>query len=95
MTIPERQARFRLLLTRSSVLVAKIVALVSLLFGLFAAFGLFISQAVGAFDSGSLSGSLVYLVGNLLLAWAICRAKPVSVELAGKDAAATFMFNSS
>jgi len=92
MTIPERQARFRLLLTRSSVLAAKTVALVSLLFGLFAAFGLFISQAVGAFDSGSLSGSLVYFVGNLLLAWGICRAKPVSVELAGKDAAATFMF---
>lgn len=79
--------------TRSSVLVAKIVALVSLLFGLFATFGQFILRALGVWDSGSLYGSLIYFVGNLLLAWGICRAKPVSGELAGKNtAAATFMF---
>jgi CubicO group peptidase (beta-lactamase class C family) len=80
------------LLARSSVLVAKIVALVSLLFGLFAALGLLVTRAVGVSDSGSLPGSLIYFVGNLLLAWAICRAKPVSAEPAGKDAAATFLF---
>jgi hypothetical protein len=78
---------------RSSVLVAKIVALMSLLIGLFVAFCLFIALALGVSDSGSLSGSLLYFVCTLLLAWGICRAKPVTVELAGKDAAAaTFMF---
>ncbi len=79
-------------LARSSVLVAKIAALVSLFFGLFSTFGLLILRTVGVSESGSLSGSLIYFVGNLLLAWGICRAKPVSVELAGKDAAATFLF---
>ena len=82
-----------LLLAKSSVLVTKIVAVVSLLFGLFAAFGLFITLALGVSDSGSLSGLLIYFVGNLLLAWGICRARPVTVEPAGKDAfVATFMF---
>jgi CubicO group peptidase (beta-lactamase class C family) len=78
---------------RSSVLVAKIVALVSILFGLLVAFGQFILLALGAPNSGSLSGSLIYFVGNLLLAWGICMARPVRVGLAGKGAAAaTFMF---
>jgi hypothetical protein len=73
---------------RSSVLVAKIVALMSLVFGLLVALGQFIVLALGVSDSGSLSGSLIYFVGTLLLAWGIFRAKPVRVELAGKDAAA-------
>ncbi len=77
---------------RYSVLVAKIVALVSLVFGLLSAFGLLIQLALGVSDSWSFSGSLIYFVGTLLLAWGICRAGPVSVPLAGKDAAATFMF---
>jgi CubicO group peptidase (beta-lactamase class C family) len=78
---------------RSSVLAAKILALVSLLIGLFVAFCLFIALALGVSDSGSLSGSLIYFVANLLLAWGICKARPVRAEMAGKDAAAaTFMF---
>src|SRR5262245_1163921 len=78
---------------RSSVVVARIVALVSILFGLLVAFGQFILLALGAPNSGSLSGSLIYCVGNLPLAWGIFRARPVSVELAGKGAAATtYMF---
>jgi hypothetical protein len=73
--------------------VAKIVALVSILFGLLVALGQFIGLALGASDSGSLSGSLIFFVGNLPLGWGIFRARPVSVELAGKAAAAaTFMF---
>src|SRR4051812_3441570 len=73
---------------RSSVLVAKSIALVTLIFCLFVAFGLFISQAVGAFDPGSLSGYFIYCVVTLLLAWDISRAKPLSVERAGRDAEA-------
>jgi CubicO group peptidase (beta-lactamase class C family) len=73
---------------RSSVLVAKSIALVTLIFCLLIAFGLFISQAVRAFDFGSLSGYLIYCVVTLLLARDIYRAKPVSVELAGRDAEA-------
>ena len=89
MSVFERQTQFRELLERkSSVLVAKSIALVTLIFCLLVAFGLFISQAVGAFDSGSLSGYLIYCVVTLLLAWDIYRAKPVSVELAGRDAEA-------
>jgi hypothetical protein len=80
-------------LARVSVLLAKIVALLSLLFGLVVALGQSIVLALGVLDSGSIFGSLIYFVGTLLLAGAICRAKPVSLELAGKDAAAaTFMF---
>lgn len=78
---------------KSSVLVVKIVALASLVFGLFAAFGLLILLALGVSDSWSLSGSLIYFVCTLLLAWGICRASPVNVEAAGKNAAAaTCMF---
>lgn len=86
-------SRLVMLLARSSVLVAKTVALVSLLFGLLSAFGQLILLALGVSDSASLSGSLIYFVGNLPLAWGIFRAKPVSVELAGKNfAAATFLY---
>jgi hypothetical protein len=73
---------------KSSVLVAKSIALVTLIFCLLIAFGLFISQAVRAFDFGSLSGYLIYCVVTWLLARDIYRAKPVSVELAGRDAEA-------
>jgi hypothetical protein len=89
---PVDSTKLFLLLAKSSVLVTKIVAVVSLLFGLFAAFGLFITLALGVSDSGSLSGLPICFVGNLLLAWGICRARPVTVEPAGKDAfVATFM----
>jgi hypothetical protein len=70
-----------------TVLVAKSIALVTLIFCLFIAFCLFISQVVGAFDFGALSGYLIYCVVTWLLAWDLYRAKPVSVELAGRDAA--------
>jgi CubicO group peptidase (beta-lactamase class C family) len=73
-------------IAKSIFLVAKSIALVTLFFCLLVAFGLFISQAVGAFDSGTLSGYLIYCVMTLLLAWDIYRAKPVSVELAVRDA---------
>ena len=53
---------------KSSVLVAKSIALVTLIFCLLVAFGLFISQAVRAFDFGSLSGYLIYCVVTWLLA---------------------------
>jgi hypothetical protein len=90
---PVDSTKLFLRLAKSSVLVTKIAALVSLLFGLFAAFGLLIALALGVSDIGSPSGSLIYFVGNLLLAWGICRARPVTVEPAGKDAfVATFMF---
>jgi CubicO group peptidase (beta-lactamase class C family) len=72
---------------------AKIVALVSLFIGLFVTVCLLIGLALGVSDSDSLSGSLIYFVGNLSLAWGICRAKPVNVALGGKNAAlVTFMF---
>jgi CubicO group peptidase (beta-lactamase class C family) len=70
-----------------TVLVAKSIALVTLIFCLFIAVGLFISRVVGAFDFGALSGYLIYCVVTWLLAWDLYRAKPVSVELAGRDAA--------
>jgi CubicO group peptidase (beta-lactamase class C family) len=76
---------------RSFVLVARIAALMSLLFGLLSAFGLVITRTLGVSDSSSLSGSLIYFVGTLPLTWRIWKAKPVSRELAGKDAAATGM----
>jgi CubicO group peptidase (beta-lactamase class C family) len=73
--------------------VAKIVALASLLFGLISAIGLIINQALGIWDFGSLPSSLIYFACSLLLAWGICRAKPVTVEPPGKGAAAvTLMF---
>lgn len=74
---------------------AKSIALVTLIFCLLAAFGLFISQAVRAFDSGSLSGYLIYCVVTWLLARDIYRARPVSVELAGRatEAPAIGAFN--
>jgi CubicO group peptidase (beta-lactamase class C family) len=74
--------------SKFSVLVAKSIALVTLVFCLLAAFGLFILQVVGAFDSGSLSGYFIYCVVTLLLARDIYRARPMSVELAGRDAEA-------
>jgi len=72
--------------TRSNVLVGKSTALVMLVFCLLAAFGLLVIQAVGAFDSGPLLGYLIYCAVTLLLAHDIYRARPVSVELAGRDA---------
>src|SRR5579872_6405281 len=69
-------------------MVAKSIALVALIFCLFVAFGLFISQIVGAFDSGALSAYLIYSVVTLLLARDIYRTRPVSVQLAGRDAEA-------
>jgi CubicO group peptidase (beta-lactamase class C family) len=74
--------------SKSSILVAKSLALATLIICLLASFGLLISQAVGAFDFGSLSGYFIYCVVTLLLAWDIYRAKPMSVELAERDAEA-------
>jgi CubicO group peptidase (beta-lactamase class C family) len=74
--------------SKASVLVAKSVALATLIFCLLVAFGLFVSQVVGAFDSGSLSGYFIYCVVTLLLARDIYRARPVSLELARRDAEA-------
>ena len=86
-------ARSSVLVARIVVLLARIVALLSFLFGLFAAFGLMIALPLGVLDSGSLSSSLIYFVGNLPLAWAIYKARPLSVGQAGRDAAAAaFMF---
>ena len=67
---------------------ARSIALVTIIFCLLVAFGLFVTQIVGAFDSGSLSGSLIYCVVTLLLARDIYRTRPVSVELAGRNAEA-------
>ena len=78
---------------RSAVLVAKIMALLSLLIGLFVAVCLPIALAIGVAETGSYSGSLIYFVGNSLLAWGIFKARPVSVGQTGKTAAAaTFLF---
>jgi CubicO group peptidase (beta-lactamase class C family) len=68
------------------VVAARSMALLSLFFCLLVAFGQFISQAVGAFDLGSLSGYFIYCVVTLLLAWDIFRARPAIGEPAGKDA---------
>lgn len=76
---------------RSSLFAARLAALVSLIIGLLSAFGMFIAVAVGAADSGSLAGYLLYCAGTSLLIWSICRAKPVSAELAGKDAAVAIL----
>lgn len=78
---------------KSPILVAKLTALLSLTIGLLVAFGLIVTQAVGAADSGSLSGNFLYYVGTALLAWGIYRARPVSEEPGGNgSAAATFLF---
>jgi CubicO group peptidase (beta-lactamase class C family) len=82
----DRSLRSRRMCSKFSILAAKSLALVTLVFCLLAAFGLFISQVVGAFDSGSLAGYFIYCVVALLLARDIYRARPVSVEPAGRDA---------
>jgi CubicO group peptidase (beta-lactamase class C family) len=78
---------------KSTVVMAKSIALVALIFCLLVAFGLMISQAVVAFDSVSLCGYFIYCVVALLLARGIYRAKPVNREPAGWGAAAIGAFN--
>jgi CubicO group peptidase (beta-lactamase class C family) len=73
--------------------VVKWFALGSLIFALCVTILLLIGRALGAIDSGSLPGYLIYCVVNLLLAWGIYKAKPPGAELGTMEAAvAEFKF---
>ncbi len=74
------------LAANSSLLVAKSLALVVLIFCLIVAIALFVSQVVVKFDFGSLAGSFIYGVVTLLLARDVYRARPASLEPAGSHA---------
>lgn len=69
-------------------LVVKFIALVILVFGLLAAFGLFVTQLVGHSNPGSLAGYFVYCVVSWLLARDIYKALPARNEPEGGDAEA-------
>ncbi len=84
-----RQAR---LVARATVLLARTVALASLLFGLVAALGLLIGLGLGVSNISSLPGCLLYFVSHVLLAWGSCTARPLPMESAAKDAAASCLF---
>lgn len=89
MSIVEPQTRSQEIRVQSHLrLMVKFIALAILVFGLLAAFGLFVTQLVGDSNPGSLVGYFVYCVVSWLLAWDIYKAQPTSREPNGGDAAA-------
>ena len=70
--------------SKFSVLAAKVFSLSTLIFCLLAAFGLFVTQAVGEFEAGPLVGYFIYCIVTALLTRDVYRARPISGELDAK-----------
>lgn len=97
MSIVEPQTRSQIFPLQNHLrLVVKFMALVILVFGLLAAFGMFVTQLVGDSNPGSLAGYFVYCVVSGLLARDIYKAQPARNEPVGGNAEApdfsTFRF---
>lgn len=89
MSIVEPRTRSQVIRVESLVrLMVKFMALATLVFGLLASLGLFVTQLVGDSNPGSLAGYFVYCVVSWLLARDIFKAQPARRERDGGDAKA-------